>query len=666
MADASTKTSQKRQREEDNEQNPKCQRQEVVEVLNEAEDAVEVGPSDIGYMSTDSGEDDQHLTNSEDVSEEEVECSRITERSSSPSLENNVDLDNLILNKLLTQTELSYRRKKAIEMVFAQKYGTDWLYLNNHSDLSIENWIKVLRFFGHMITKLDIVYWMISPENCIEIDRCVNEYCADSLIELKIKDAPTYIMNHFKKPFTKIETIKFEHCTLSSNSTDFNRWFPMMRRLVFSSYNEFSERRCIEAPFPHLKELEFWLDHWKSFTKSNVAQTLRMNPNLLKLKIDGSIKLDGAFLRNASHHLQLLETLEFDLDNEVFQADVSKAKFKHLKILSIKYSHGSDLVPSIPLLCDQLKEFTFKTVNCKWNDECGMLHELYDFINNHLSLDKLTLNIFDNDSPAMKTVDKMQLARACSTLTQIDFCYCEFSANEALDFIKQCKSLKSLKFRFGEDESDSTFEEFEKSLSNEWQATETRPYVEVNRTINTINEDEPGDFEELIESTGSIENTQSDGNAPSSETIEPEIMETTDDENISQSLSNSMTMESSDSGEEDLDDVFNVLIHMELEDLLQAAESNAQRKMAIETVFLAKFQLETVKCSPSYDQTIEYQNGIISIGDITVCLNFLHCFGHLIKKFQMEFDDDELLCHLNEYCADTLIELNISSRSKKK
>lgn len=81
-----------------------------------------------------------------------------------------------------------------------------------------------------------------------------------------------------------------------------------------------------------------------------------------------------------------------------------------------------------------------------------------------------------------------------------------------------------------------------------------------------------------------------------------------------------------------------------------------------ETIFPDKYH--TVYFSPS-STAIEHQKGAIFIGDIKVCLSILESFGRWIKTIHLEFDDDKLLCHLNEYCADSLVELNISRHTNE-
>lgn len=305
MADTSPSNRQKRQREGDNEQNPKHRKQDSSNDSHEADELMELSHSIESIESTEEATETeqkkQDSTHSKEATGEEEE--NIGSQSSNSSNESSVDLDNLSLNELLTLAKLSYRRRKAIETVFARKYGTEWLHVNASVEFKIKKWINIMRFFGHMVTKLHINYTKIDLEDCIELDRCMNEHCADSLVELKIQSAPRYIMNHMTKPFSKIEIITFIDCMLARNSTDFSRWFPMVCRLVFSGYNKLDDQKCIGVYFPHLEELEIETTKRKpTFKKSNVAKALRINPYLRRLKIVSDL-LDEEFLRDVSQHL---------------------------------------------------------------------------------------------------------------------------------------------------------------------------------------------------------------------------------------------------------------------------------------------------------------------------------------------------------------------------
>lgn len=300
-----TNSSPKRQKDENDEQNGTKRLKRADAEKDKAQNAVEVNYLDnfpvIGNMETDSDEDTDIPEEEED--EEENGVKQNGERSS-----NAFDLNTMSINDLLTEAELSYEKKECIEEVFVRNFST---YQSTLLGQSAENWEAMLRHFGGVITNLYIDHSIFAdPAECIKVNRFVNEYCSDSLVKLTIKNAPK-VMNNIIKPFSKLEMLVYEDCYLSGNSTQFNQWFPMMRRLVLVK-NELTEHNCIAVRFPHLDGLII-----DQYFKSDVAKkALQMNTKLRELKITG-FSVNASFLKNVCKTLPHLETLEFKLDGEL-------------------------------------------------------------------------------------------------------------------------------------------------------------------------------------------------------------------------------------------------------------------------------------------------------------------------------------------------------------
>lgn len=109
------------------------------------------------------------------------------------------------------------------------------------SDLLI--WLKLLRFFGHLIPKLAI--------KCI--DEYVHEYCADSLKEIELGFSQKLALGYFTKPFPKVAVVKFMNCILSGNLFDLNMWFPQMCHLEIILCNTVDGGNCFVKHFATLK-----------------------------------------------------------------------------------------------------------------------------------------------------------------------------------------------------------------------------------------------------------------------------------------------------------------------------------------------------------------------------------------------------------------------------
>lgn len=270
--------------------------------------------------------------------------------------------------------------------------------------------------------------------------------------------------------------------------------------------------------------------------------------------------------------------------------------------------------------------------------------------------------------PIMSTGDKIELAKACSTLTEININDYKFSTREAIRFLSKCTFLKLCRFQLS---ARSKYNEFVNSLSGEWQASIKGNIVKVKRVAEAVSQNE-SESEDLTDSEisfedglycGSTQSIESSSDVSMCETLSEASDIDTDIDTDTDTGTDTEANESERSEQSECTDVSDArLMHMQFNDLLEAADLNAQSRSTIDSVLLAKYQVDSVKFSLSYEQAIEQKNDTIFIGDETVYLNFLHCYGHIIKTIHLDFTmnfNGDLLQHLNEYCADSLIELQI-------
>lgn len=125
----------------------------------------------------------------------------------------------------------------------------------NITSLSI--FLKMLRCFGHKIAKIDVSYQELNQMQSTELDRYLHKYCHTSLIDVHIIGGSNDLtMSNLIEPFANVELLRFSNSQcLSSELTDFNKWFPKMRCLTILMGVYMQNPRCIEVRFPHLKAL---------------------------------------------------------------------------------------------------------------------------------------------------------------------------------------------------------------------------------------------------------------------------------------------------------------------------------------------------------------------------------------------------------------------------
>lgn len=116
-----------------------------------------------------------------------------------------------------------------------------------------------------------------------------------------------------------------------------------------------------------------------------------------------------------------------------------------------------------------------------------------------------------------------------------------------------------------------------------------------------------------------------------------------------------------------------ILSFLDLEDLLNVADTNRRLHRAAGFVFDQKYRKKQLYLSPFSLTTVEnltFDEEFICIVDIQYCLRFIRCFGPSISQVAIECTDDdegcctELFRYVNKYCANSLIELNVEGCDK--
>lgn len=384
--------------------------------------------------------------------------------------------DCLSLNDLLNIADTSKKFKQPADWVFRSKYGkrkiifwrtnpsrcnhpvwpTDNIYIDNFSLC-----FKILRSFGHAISKLDVNYLKINGNKCAKIDYYVVKYCT-ALAEISFKHAGVNTLNCIVKPFEKIEKLIFEDSYVGGKLANLNKWFPRLRALELKFYMRIENSKCLEKHFQHLESLT--IDGQVSDIRgSNLINTLCFNPQLRQLSI--SDKFDMKFLQYASKHLHFLEKLEIRKWTE--QEFAHSGEFIHLKnvqIVTIDFSRCYK-VPEIPLRFDQLETLIVDAMYmCRLNDN------FIDFMQKHTTIRKLKI-FWQNYGFQRKITNccnaifKEKLAQASAYLWEFEIDDCIFSSYEAISFLKQCKYLKQFCLPL---QNQNEYDALNEHLGKEW------------------------------------------------------------------------------------------------------------------------------------------------------------------------------------------------------
>ncbi|XP_055306339.1 uncharacterized protein LOC129570670 [Sitodiplosis mosellana] len=344
---------------------------------------------------------------------------------------------------LLSVAESNKQLKPGADLAFKSRYGrrsieidleSKSIYFYNMKGRRTTKirWslrFKLLRCFGHLMSKLKIAYVRSrdpSPEDskrAAHIDRYINKYCAKSMMEIKFEHCEARTLQDLKKPFAAVESVRFVGCELGSKWSELSKWFPKVRYLDFSCENELSNRKKA-AHFPDLQELNLYIPRDR---KKHFASLLRLNPNLRTLSISGYF--DAKYLQNASEHLQHLKVHSY---RDIVNSSNTTIHCPNMKELTLQ-----NIAPErFPLTFDQLTELIITPIANNYN-------YVDLIISKQMSLSKLTYW-------GSKLGEQGSLLKIASTsLIEVNLFYCRFQIDEVVTFMDKCTALT--KFTLGFD-----------------------------------------------------------------------------------------------------------------------------------------------------------------------------------------------------------------------
>ena len=163
------------------------------------------------------------------------------------------------------------------------------MFLPNQYDVDgLEFCFPFLRYFGAGISILEIEYNHIPYRQKDHLDRYINQYCADTLTELIIRDGSGLSIENFPKPFERLEKIHISSFDLRNSFQHFANWIPNLKYLQMES--TIFDKPTIAVSLPHLEHLSMCIGERNEFGihDSNIENTVNLlhaNPQLQKLEL---------------------------------------------------------------------------------------------------------------------------------------------------------------------------------------------------------------------------------------------------------------------------------------------------------------------------------------------------------------------------------------------
>lgn len=342
----------------------------------------------------------------------------------------------LPFDDLLNIADSSKMLKDMADSVFKQKYGKhlcivldcsrgeEKISAKNDGNTSVNGWknnFQTVRNFGHMISTLTFsMRGKPSNRNKKLIKRFftyVNEYCGDSLIDIKLGGIPKDTLNHLPKPFPFVKKLHIEGYF---NGKLLSQLFPNVHKIIFRYYS-WKNFQNVGTQFQNLEYLVLWPQDKMKFREisekstydSKIYSLLRSNPQLKSLALP--------VIPKANIRDKIINLMRMPI------------QFNQLEKLTLSFSS---------VAFDEFETFLM-------NNQTIKEIEIFGYIQTVLHIVGFGKN----------------LATLLPELVSVDMGVLELIPDFVFDFVNQFKHLKVFKFRL---KSDSNYDDYLKNPKNGW------------------------------------------------------------------------------------------------------------------------------------------------------------------------------------------------------
>lgn len=358
-------------------------------------------------------------------------------------------------------------------------YNDDSIELQDYETIP-----KVLRYFGHLIRRLQVEYYVVFDKEIKNINRNINLYCSDSLIEFDVHSGHEDFFDDMTKPFknVKLLTIRGRFNSLDSKTLKMNELYPAMKRLILINVKVFNfdwiylrhsnlEYLCVDVNQNADENMAA-----KYLSEGDVDTMIKSNPQIRTLRL-GSITQN--LLKLISKDLPALENLELE------DYDEWNSNFEHRNILLpnvkfFKMERGSHSIPdNIAFPCLEVFESDgFPDYCTRW----------INFIENNKNLRKV--RVYQHH---IRNSELLRFARANLKLEEIALmCANNVEDGTIIKFMENSKNLRKIylnKYIMPNTGSadnrslSSTAENLRKQFSTEWMVHETPFQIFLERNV---------------------------------------------------------------------------------------------------------------------------------------------------------------------------------------
>lgn len=324
------------------------------------------------------------------------------------------------INDLVSVAHANKQLKSGTDLAFVKKYrvkkfeftirrrhpSATYPPINNGEVIIIQDLqtvLRLLRSFGHLITKMKLYYPQVRRPAPIKVLRYANVYCS-ALTDISFHNIFNYAFEwSLIKPFPNVKNVTFDKCQFGVKISKFSEWFPAMTHLNLFQ-NSLSTGKYLRQKFNNLKHLVIYANC--ELNAKHLLEMIRHNPQLCYLSLDRFECVLPIYFEVARTRLTELKHLVLRIYPNSYA--YPGANFKTVKILEITVDHRREFWSPIMrnLSFDQIEEITL--CMCTWNQQ------FVEFLQRHKSITKFTLRSNDsniNEQTLINIADTLPLLK---------------------------------------------------------------------------------------------------------------------------------------------------------------------------------------------------------------------------------------------------------------
>lgn len=327
--------------------------------------------------------------------------------------------------------------------------------------------LQALRCFGDQISHLEISCIMDAYNIDIHFQRLlgyVSEYCAASLTNITVNRCPIRAWNQVQTQFKNVRKVHMNNSSVDGQLI--NRLFPNMQCLSLGYLCTINPLVNLNHHYPNLDRIEIFAkteDCFREVHKTDAFKSFfQLNPQIRSLKIPF---MSHSYSQHVTEYLTSLQNLELIFTGEGSDTDTDQKQQLFKNVERFKMYNKRSGFPVIPIVFDQLKEFSIQAQSLEDNEE------LYRFLSVNSMIQHLTIK-HNMAAISERNLDVMQLVFKLPMLIKLDLSFWKFAPDKAVYVMKQLKHLKLFYFTLY---TVSEYKAIEAKVSPEWKGS--RPFV---------------------------------------------------------------------------------------------------------------------------------------------------------------------------------------------